>query len=124
MAKWGTAVSHLGKTRIPIMLHDDVIDHFRSREESEGMGYQTLTNALPRESLKKRSAETSRSGKLPCAAFCARRCPPPEQISGHADNCRHDLWLPRRFGKSTETCREVFLFPTEFGTLTSERRNS
>jgi hypothetical protein len=28
------------------MLDDDVIEHFRARAEAEGVGYQTLINAL------------------------------------------------------------------------------
>lgn len=33
-----------GKTRITIMLDNDVIDAFRSRAEQEGRGYQTAIN--------------------------------------------------------------------------------
>lgn len=40
-----------GKTRITIMLDNDVIEHFRARADAEGLGYQTLINALLRESL-------------------------------------------------------------------------
>jgi uncharacterized protein (DUF4415 family) len=37
-----------GKTRITIMLDDDVIEHFRERAEAEGIGYQTKINAVLR----------------------------------------------------------------------------
>ena len=38
-----------GKTRITIMLDDDVIAHFRQRGQREGVGYQTKINASLRE---------------------------------------------------------------------------
>lgn len=40
-----------GKTRITIMLDDDVIDSFRALAEKEGMGYQTLINKTLRQSM-------------------------------------------------------------------------
>ncbi len=40
-----------GKTRITIMLDDDVIEHFRRQAETDGVGYQTLINALLRKAL-------------------------------------------------------------------------
>ena len=33
-----------GKTRITMMLDNDVLSNFRSRAKSEGLGYQTLIN--------------------------------------------------------------------------------
>jgi hypothetical protein len=59
-AKRGAPIASSGKTRITIMLDDDVIEHFRVQAESEGVGYQTLINALLRKALevpKKRGAE-------------------------------------------------------------------
>jgi hypothetical protein len=50
-AKRGAVVASPGKTRITIMLDDDVIEHFRAQADSEGVGYQTLINALLRKSL-------------------------------------------------------------------------
>ncbi len=47
-AKRGAVLPSPGKTRITIMLDDDVIEHFRARAEAEGVGYQTLINALLR----------------------------------------------------------------------------
>ena len=47
-AKRGAVIPSPGKTRITIMLDDDVIEHFRSQAEAEGVGYQTLINALLR----------------------------------------------------------------------------
>jgi len=37
------------KTRITIMLDDDVIEHFREQGLNEGVGYQTKINASLRE---------------------------------------------------------------------------
>lgn len=47
-AKRGAVVHSPGKTRITIMLDDEVIEHFRAQAEAEGVGYQTLINALLR----------------------------------------------------------------------------
>lgn len=49
--KRGAVIPSPGKTRITIMLDDDVIEHFRSQAEAEGVGYQTLINALLRKSV-------------------------------------------------------------------------
>jgi uncharacterized protein (DUF4415 family) len=50
-AKRGAVIPSPGKTRITIMLDDDVIEHFRAQAEAEGVGYQTLINALLRKAL-------------------------------------------------------------------------
>jgi uncharacterized protein (DUF4415 family) len=50
-AKRGAVIASPGKTRITIMLDDEVIEAFRARAESTGSGYQTLINAVLRESL-------------------------------------------------------------------------
>ena len=47
-AKRGAVIPSPSKTRITIMLDDDVIEHFRAQAEAEGVGYQTLINALLR----------------------------------------------------------------------------
>ncbi len=41
----------VGKTRITIMLDNDVLVAFRKRAEVEGMGYQTLINQALRNAL-------------------------------------------------------------------------
>ena len=46
--KRGAVVPSPGKTRITIMLDNDVIEYFRERAESRGTGYQTLINATLR----------------------------------------------------------------------------
>lgn len=49
--KRGAVIQSVGKTRITIMLDDDVIEHFRSKAEMQGTGYQTMINAALREAL-------------------------------------------------------------------------
>jgi uncharacterized protein (DUF4415 family) len=55
-AKRGAMVPSPGKTRITIMLDDDVIAAFRERAEAEGRGYQTAINAALRAALAKDDA--------------------------------------------------------------------
>lgn len=50
-AKRGPAVPSGGKTRITIMIDDDVIEFFRAKAESQGQGYQTMMNAALRAAL-------------------------------------------------------------------------
>lgn len=50
-AQRGAVLPSPGKTRITIMLDDDVIEHFRAQAEAQGTGYQTLINALLRKAL-------------------------------------------------------------------------
>lgn len=46
--KRGAAIPSPGKTRITIMLDDDVIEHFRERAKADGVGYQTMINSALR----------------------------------------------------------------------------
>ena len=41
------------KTRITVVLDDDVIEHFRSEAETKGTGYQTMINAALRAAIAK-----------------------------------------------------------------------
>lgn len=50
-AKRGAVIPLKGKTRITIMLDDDVLEHFRTRAEAEGTGYQTMINSVLRAGL-------------------------------------------------------------------------
>jgi len=50
-AKRGAVIPSPGKTRITIMLDDDVIEAFRKRAEAAGNGYQTEINRALREYL-------------------------------------------------------------------------
>ena len=43
-AKRGAVEPTTGKTRITLYLDNDVLDHFRTRSEQTGRGYQTLIN--------------------------------------------------------------------------------
>ena len=47
----GAVIASPGKTRITIMLDDDVIEGFRARAEKAGTGYQTLINAALRDAI-------------------------------------------------------------------------
>ncbi|GJQ56869.1 MAG: CopG family transcriptional regulator [Rubrivivax sp. SCN 71-131] len=57
--KRGAVIASPGKTRITIMLDDDVIEHFRAKAEAQGIGYQTMINAVLRSALQ----ETRGKGK-------------------------------------------------------------
>ena len=46
--KRGPVIASPGKTRITIMLDDDVIEAFRAKAETAGRGYQTLINEVLR----------------------------------------------------------------------------
>jgi Arc/MetJ family transcription regulator len=44
----GAVLPSPGKTRITIMLDDDVIEYFRATAEAQGTGYQTMINSALR----------------------------------------------------------------------------
>jgi hypothetical protein len=50
--KRGPVIDPTGKTRITIMLDDDVLAFFRNRAEAQGTGYQTMINATLRDTMK------------------------------------------------------------------------
>lgn len=54
--KRGAVLPSPGKTRVTIMLDDDVIEAFRARAEAAGQGYQTLINAALRAAIDPESA--------------------------------------------------------------------
>ena len=54
--KRGAVSRPSGKTRITIMLDDDVIESFREQAEAQGIGYQTAINAALRNAISKESA--------------------------------------------------------------------
>lgn len=56
--KRGAVVPSSGKTRITIMLDDDVLEYFRERADSSGTGYQTMIN-----SALKSAVDRARSGE-------------------------------------------------------------
>ena len=49
--KRGAVIASPGKTRITIMLDDDIIEHFRVHADASGTGYQTEINRVLREYL-------------------------------------------------------------------------
>lgn len=55
-ARRATEIEHLnrlraGKTRVSIMIDDEMLAAFRERAEARGMGYQTLINQVLRDFL-------------------------------------------------------------------------
>ena len=50
-AKRGAVIPSPGKTRITIMLDDEVIEFFRAEAEKAGVGYQTMINGELRAAL-------------------------------------------------------------------------
>jgi hypothetical protein len=69
--KRGAVIPSPGKTRITIMLDDDVIEHFRAQAEAEGIGYQTLINALLRKAVT--SSRKSKPEDRPLTVATLRR---------------------------------------------------
>jgi metal-responsive CopG/Arc/MetJ family transcriptional regulator len=57
--KRGAIIPAKGKTRITMYLDDEVLDEFRERAETAGVGYQTLIN----EALKKYIQSPTEEGK-------------------------------------------------------------
>ena len=51
-AKRGAVIPSPGKTRITIMLDDDLIEFFRVKAEAQGTGYQTMINSTLRATVK------------------------------------------------------------------------
>ena len=70
-AKRGAVIPLPGKTRITIMLDDDVIEYFRIQAEADGVGYQTLINALLRKAV--RGADTKKTDTKPLTVATLRR---------------------------------------------------
>ena len=68
-AKRGPVIPSPGKTRITIMLDDDVIEFFRAKAESSGTGYQTMINAALRELVTERETKTAEDRPLTVAAL-------------------------------------------------------
>ena len=67
--KRGAVVQSPGKTRITIMLDDEVIEHFRAQAEVEGVGYQTLINALLRKATVGESKASAEAKPLTVATL-------------------------------------------------------
>ncbi len=54
--KRGAVIASAGKTRITIMLDDDVLEAFRKKADDSGRGYQTMINETLRLALDPESA--------------------------------------------------------------------
>ena len=54
--KRGTVIPAKGKTRITIMLDNDILEAFRAQAEAQGVGYQTAINEALRGVLGKEDA--------------------------------------------------------------------
>jgi uncharacterized protein (DUF4415 family) len=69
--KRGAVIASPGKTRITIMLDDDLIEHFRALAEAQGAGYQTLINAALREAA--RASKRKRTADRPLTESVLRK---------------------------------------------------
>ncbi len=67
--KKGAVVASPGKTRITIMLDDDIIEYFRAKAEAEGTGYQTMINAVLRATLKESRSKSQEDRPLTVAVL-------------------------------------------------------
>ena len=68
-AKRGAVVASPGKTRITIMLDDDVIEFFRTRAEVQGTGYQTMINATLKATVSEEEGKTKDDRPLTVAVL-------------------------------------------------------
>ena len=68
-AKRGPVIPSKGKTRITIMLDDDVLDYFRSKAEEDGAGYQTMINTTLRAALAEPKRKASEDKPLTVAVL-------------------------------------------------------
>ena len=65
--KRGAVLPSSGKTRITIMLDDEVIEFFRARAEALGTGYQTMVNAALRDAVAQSKGNTADAEPLTVA---------------------------------------------------------
>ena len=68
-AKQGAVVPSTGKTRITIMLDDDLIEFFRAKAEAQGTGYQTMINATLRASVDQKQSKSTEDRPLTVAVL-------------------------------------------------------
>jgi hypothetical protein len=69
--KRGPVIPSAGKTRITIMLDDEVIEFFRVQAEAQGSGYQTMINAALRTAIDQ--AKGQKSADRPLTATVLRK---------------------------------------------------
>lgn len=75
-AKRGAIIPSPGKTRITIMLDDDILEFFRNKAAATGTGYQTMINNTLREAV---ATGNDRKREEPltfekCGRFCVKNC--------------------------------------------------
>ena len=70
-AKRGPVIPSPGKTRITIMLDDEIIEYFRAQAEAQGSGYQTMINAALRKAMD--DAKGQKPADRPLTATVLRR---------------------------------------------------
>lgn len=68
-AKRGAVISSSGKTRITIMLDDDLIEYFRVQAEAQGTGYQTMINATLKAAVESAKGKAAEDKPLTVAAL-------------------------------------------------------
>ena len=68
-ARRGAVIRSPGKTRITIMLDDDILEHFRSKAEEQGTGYQTMINAALRAGMVSAKGRTAKDKPLTVATL-------------------------------------------------------
>lgn len=71
--KRGAVIASSGKTRITIMLDDDVIEHFRAKAEAQGIGYQTMINAVLRSALQETRGKGGANDDRPLTVAVLRK---------------------------------------------------
>jgi len=69
--KCGAVIDATGKTRITIMLDDDVIAFFRAQAEAQGTGYQTLLNGTLRDVMQ--SSQRRKASEKPLTVATLRK---------------------------------------------------
>ncbi|HSW04958.1 BrnA antitoxin family protein [Aquabacterium sp.] len=67
--KRGAVIPSPGKTRITIMLDDDVIEFFRARAEEQGVGYQTMINTALRSAVAQTKGQEAEDKPVTVAAL-------------------------------------------------------
>lgn len=68
-AKQGAVIPSPGKTRITIMLDDDLIEFFRAKAEEQGSGYQTMINATLRAAVAHKQSTSAEDKPLTVAVL-------------------------------------------------------
>ena len=68
-ARRGAVIASPGKTRITIMLDDDLIEFFRAKAEAQGTGYQTMINATLRATVAEEQGKSADDKPLTIAVL-------------------------------------------------------